>query len=233
MARFTLAYSHLLAGLDEVEALRKIAGTKEKTDPIRLRNDINATCRGAIVLLCSHVEAFIKTLGELGLDSLQAKAVSRTQVPSQLFYHISKDILDEIKDTSDPLKISEKVFQYLNEDSLFWSKVGVFPQPIPADRFNKGFSNPAYPKIRAYFNRFGYGDYDRDLARKLRAKHQVTINTVNHLVDTRNKIAHGNASTSKTPAELKEMMHDVKLFCGSTDTIFASWWKKNFCAIRK
>jgi hypothetical protein len=55
---------------------------------------------------------------------------------------------------------------------------------------------------------------------------------VDHLVDTRNKIAHGDPAASKTPGEVATMMSIMRLFCGSTDAVFASWWRTRFCAIR-
>lgn len=232
MARFTLAYSAFLVSLSEIEALRRLALAKERTDPVGLRNDINALCRGAIVLLCSHLEAFIKSLGEIALDSMHAQNVPRAAVALQLYYHISKDVVDQLKDTTEPSKIAEKMFMFLKEDLPYWSQAGPFPQPIPADRFNKGFSNPGHPKIKAYFRRFGYADFDRDLARILRARYLVTINMVDHLVDIRNKIAHGDAGTTKTPSEVKDMSGIIRTYCGATDSAFASWWKNEFCSIR-
>lgn len=192
MARYTSAYSSFFLRLTEVELLRRFAATKEKADPVQLRNEINALCRGAVVLLSAHLEAFVKELGEVALTSIHHKAVSRNNLASQFYYHISKDIISEVKDTSDHGKIAEKIFSFLQSDVIYWDRTGPFPNPLPADRFNDGFSNPAFDKIRAYFNRFGYQDYQRDLAANLQANFNSTKNMVDHLVDTRNKIAHGD-----------------------------------------
>lgn len=86
--------------------------------------------------------------------------------------------------------------------------------------------------IKKYFNRFGYANYQNDLVSRLQADYFPTVNMVNHLVDTRNKIAHGDPAASKTPAEVATMMAIIRSFCGSTDSVFASWWRTNFCAIR-
>jgi hypothetical protein len=232
MARYTTAYSSFVTRPDEVEALRRFAAAKEREDAVALRADISALCRGSVVLLSSHLEAYIKELGELALDSLHAQSVSRASLTSRFFYHISKNALDEIKDTSDPDKISDKVFDFIIEDGEYWSRTGSFPGPVPSERFNKGFSNPAFKKIKAYLNRFGYSDYRRDLAGKLQANFQPTINMVDHLVDTRNKIAHGDPSATKTPSEVKDMVVIVKRYCSETDSVFATWWKNSFCSIR-
>jgi hypothetical protein len=232
MPRYTSAYSSLLLRLKEVEVLRRSAAAKERDDPIKLRHDINAFCRAGIVLLCAHLEAYVKELGEVALTNIHARAVPRTMLASQFFYHLSKDLLDEVRDTSDPMKIAAKVFDFLQQDATYWGRVGPFPIPLPVDRFNKGFANPAFKKVRAYLNRFGYADYKVELARKLKADYLVTVNMVDHLVDTRNKIAHGDPSVTKTPQDVKEMIRIIRVYCKATDTIFASWCKQELCTIR-
>lgn len=232
MSRYTAAYSGLVTRLGEVETLRRFAAEKERQNAVRLRTEVNALCRGAVVLLSSHLEAFIRELGELALDSLHSKGVQRSALDSRIFYHISRNLLDELEDTLDPGKKGEKVFSFIQSDIHFWSRNGPFPLPIPAERFNKGFSNPSFDKIRAYFNRFGYSIYTADLAAHLKAAYQPTVNMVNHLVDTRNKIAHGDTGVTKTPSEVSGMMSLIRCFCSSTDSVFALWWKAKFCSIR-
>ncbi len=101
-----------------------------------------------------------------------------------VFYPLSKDILDEVQDTSDPIKIATQVFDFLQQDAIHWNRAGPFPQPLPVDRFNKGVSNPRFQKMRAYFNRFGYADYRLEFALTLTADFNVTVNMVDHHVDT-------------------------------------------------
>ena len=232
MARYTIAYSAFVSRLDEVETLRRFAAAKERENPVGLRNEINPLCRGAVVLLCGHLEAYVKELGEVALRSMTVKGVPRTRLSSQLYYHISQDLLTEVRDTSDPEKIAKKVFAFINSDLVYWSKAGPFPQSIPTDRFNKGFGNPAFQNVKKYFSRFGYADYTRDLSARLRANYLPTVNMVDQLVDTRNKIAHGDPTTSKTPAEVKTMVSITRSFCGSTDAVFSEWCRTSFCAIR-
>ena len=232
MARYTKAYSAFTERLGEIETLCSLASLREKRDPIGLRKEINALSRSSIVLLSGRLEAYIKELGEIALDSLHAKSVPRTKIPSRLYYHISKDKLNEIRDTSDPEKIAEKVFLFIDEDLLYWSRDTAFPQEIPTYKFNRGFATPTFEKIRGYLKRFGYQEYRSDLKRLLRNKYVSTVNLVDHLVDTRNKIAHGDPQVSKTPSEITSMITTTKIFCRSTDNLFAKWWKNQFCSIR-
>lgn len=232
MARYTSAYSTFLLGLAEVNSLRQMAALKERTNPIQLRHEINALCRGAIVLLSAHLEAYIKDLGESALEAVHIQGVPRTSLNGAIFYHVSKDLLDKVSDTREPCMIADRVFDFLSSDLPLWSRTGPFPQPIPAERFNKGFSNPAFDKVRAYFNRFGYTEYKRDLARRLKADFAPTQNMVDHLVDTRNKIAHGDSLVTKTPKELTDMIAMIRRYGIATDAVFAAWCKRNLCSIR-
>ena len=232
MTRYTSAYSSFVSQLKEVELLRSFAAQKERKNAILFSKEINALSRGAVVLLSSHLEAYVKDLGELALESVYKHRIIRNNFTSTFFYHISKDLIDEIKNTSDHDKIGDKIFNFLDRDGIFWSRSDEFTVQIPTDRFNKGFANPAYNKIKAYFNRFGYINFQQDLSTKLKGDFKPVTNMIDHLVDVRNKIAHGDPSATKTPKEVGDIIKLVKQFCQETDTIFAIWWKDNYCSIR-
>jgi hypothetical protein len=232
MSRYTTSYSEFLGRLVEVNLLRESAAKKERSDPIGMRNEINALCRGSIVLLSSHVEAYIKEVGETALEAFYHKAVDRIDMSPRTFYHISKDVIDEIKDTSDHTKLAEKVFGFITSDMPYWSRVGPFSMQVPSDRFNKGFSNPKFEKVKAYFNRFGYQTYKDDFYARLGAAAKPTENTLDHLVDIRNSIAHGDPSSTKTPSDLKQVISTISQFCRVTDEIFSNWCRAKYCTIR-
>lgn len=232
MARCSAPYYGFKSRLDEVSHLVHLASQIERVDPVGRRKEINALCRGAIVLLCSHLEAYIKELGEVAIDSLSRNGVHRTNLSPQFFFFVSQERIKRIKDTEEPSRVAEAVFEFVSVEGEFWSKTGPFVSPIPVDQFNKGFSNPAYDKIAKYFNRFGYADFKSSIKKRLKGKHLVTTNMVEHLVDTRNKIAHGDPTATKTPVEVTGMIKTIQFFCFVTDDLFSVWWRKNFCSIR-
>lgn len=231
-SRYTDAFQALKGRLVEVEILLRSAARKERRSPVNARHEINALCRGAIVLLCAHLEAYIKELGELAIDSLHVNSVPRERIAPQFFFHVSKHFIEELRETGDPEKSAEKIFLFLGSDADLWSRDTPFPRPVPVDRFNRGFANPAFSKIQSYFSRFGYGAYGSQLAVRLHAHYMPTRNMVDHLVDTRNKIAHGDPLATKTPSDVLAMIKIVKDFCRATDFVFSTWWRKNFCPIR-
>jgi hypothetical protein len=232
MARYTSAYSSFVGRLAEVENLRYAAAIQELRDAVANRQHINALCRGAIVLLSAHLEAYIRELGEILLIELHQRSIDRSKLKSRFFYHLSKHALDEIQTTSDHDKIAEKVFAFIAKDLGYWDRSGCFPNALPAELFNKGFSNPTFNKIKTYLNRFGYEEYKAHLSAKLKSEYNTTINMVDHLVDTRNKIAHGDSSISKTPDDLEDMIKIIKKFCAVTDDVFGAWCRDKLCSIR-
>ena len=238
MARYTSAYSSFINRMVEVEILRKSAFKMEAKGATTHGHEISALCRGAVVLLCSHLEAYIKEVGELAIDSLYNKSVPKTSLPPRFFYHVSKKLIKEIQDTSNPEKIANKVLSFLQTESIYWPlsdsglELEVFTAGVPADRFSEGFSTPKFDQVQSYFSRFGYTHYKRDIVSSLARNFQPTINMVDHMVDLRNSIAHGDPTATKTSTEVKEMMIFVKRYCVITDSAFASWWKSKFCAIR-
>src|SRR5688572_17817302 len=141
MARFTRAYSAFVDRLREVENLRATAAARERENAILYSKHISALCRGSIVLLCAHFEAYVRELGETTLDAIVSKRVDRSAIVPRFFYHISKLKLDEIRDTTDHDKIAEKVFSFLSTETTVWEQAGPFATSISSEAFNKGFSN--------------------------------------------------------------------------------------------
>ncbi|MBU2999537.1 hypothetical protein KO491_06775 [Roseovarius nubinhibens] len=233
MPRFTLVYGDFSQRLDEVELLRKQAAIFERSrDSLRRGAEISALCRGAVVLLSSHIEAYVKELGEHTLDSIHTKEVCRSKLAPQFFYHISKGKIESIRSTSQPEKIAQHVQSFVDLEIDFWSTTDPLPAPVSSQSFNKGFSNPSFEKVNAYLGRFGYVKFRRDFFRCLGQDAQTTVNNLDQIVDTRNSIAHGEVSATKTPSEVKQMIETAKIFCRTTDKVFGLWCKQNLCTIR-
>ncbi len=233
MGRYTHVYGDFALRLEEVELLRKQAAKFERSrDSFRRSSEISALCRGAVVLLSSHIEAYVKELGEHALDSIHTKAVCRSRLAPQFFYHVSKEKIEAIRNSSQPDKIAQHVQSFVDVETEIWANVDSLPAPVSSRAFNKGFSNPSFSKVASYFGRFGYEKFRRDFYRSLGHNAQTTVNNLDQIVDTRNSIAHGEISATKTPLEVKQMIETAKLFCRTTDVVFGDWCKNNLCKIR-
>jgi hypothetical protein len=216
----------------EIELLLERACFLESTNPIQAGSEIRTLCRAAVVLLSSHLEGYVKDLGELALDRLVAKAVPRSKIAATFFYTLSSEFVKGIKDTEDHEKLADKIFEFLSSDSPLWSRQGPFPNPLDPARFSSSFQSPSVDKIAKFFRRFGYKTYTRDLGAHLKADYATVINCVGDLINTRNNIAHGNLSASRTPTDVRNTLSTIRAFVDATDSVFASWCAKNLCAIR-
>ncbi|MDD9744054.1 MULTISPECIES: MAE_28990/MAE_18760 family HEPN-like nuclease [Marinovum] len=232
MARYTSAYSAFVNRLQEVDILLKAARNLERKNAVENASEINALCRGATVLLSSHIEGYMKELGELTLSMIYERGICRSKVSNVVSYHASRDLIEEIKNTSDIDKISEKVVSIFERDSSIWEQFGPYPTPISEERFNKSFSSPSFQKISSYIRRFGYLEFKKDLKSRLKGDYLISSNLIDHIVDVRNKIAHGDSTMSKTPTDLLESLPIVKLFCRTTDDLFSKWCSKHICKIK-
>jgi hypothetical protein len=63
-------------------------------------------------------------------------------------------------------------------------------------------------------------------------RHVFVTNAIDHLVDVRNAIAHGDLNEKKTPRELQDLRDFTKEFCRDIDKLYGDWCKTNLCAIR-
>ncbi len=234
MARFIPNYGDFSERLNEVKILRKKAAKLERSkDSFSHGDEISALCRGAVVLLSGHIEAYVKELGEHTLDTLYLKKVCRSRLAPQFFYHVSRELIDSIRDASQAERIALHMQSFVDSDITYWSKTSPLPTPISSETFNKGFANPKFDKVKAYFGRFGYTEFRRDFFRELGRDAQTTVNSLDHIVNTRNSIAHGDPSATKTPLEVRGMIDTAKSFCRTTDTVFARWCKGQLCPIRR
>lgn len=120
MAKFTAVYADFSQRLIEVEVLRRQAVQFERSrQSFRHGPEIKALCRGAVVLLSSHIEGYIKELGEHTLDSLHAKSVCRSKFAPQFFYHISQEAIGPIRDSSKPAVIAQHLQTFVSIEAPF------------------------------------------------------------------------------------------------------------------
>ncbi|SHL51430.1 hypothetical protein SAMN05518668_101362 [Sphingobium sp. YR657] len=234
MTRFTPVYGEFVDRLGEISLLRsKAAALAQTTRAVRHRAEISALCRGSVVLLSSHIEAYVKELGEHTLDAIYDNGVCRSKISLPFFYHLSRARIENVRSGSQPANIASHMRSFVEHDATMWGSQGGFPTPIVAYDFNGGFSNPSFDKVKAYLGRFGYENFRRDFMRRLGRAAQPTITGLDQIVDTRNSIAHGDPSATKTPAEVKDMITLAKVFCRTVDTLFAEWCSANLCKIRR
>ena len=234
MARYTVTYSKFINNLQEVKALYTLANDQavdvgKPNSPLAVRD---ALCRSAIVLLSSHIEGYIENLAVLILSKIVEKRIHKSKLSPKFLYYMSKDLLDNICDTEHPEKIVDKVKQLFSRDNYIWGESDYFSEDLRIELFVSAFSNPKFESIKKFFARFGYKEYSYDLTVHLKSDYLPCKNMVNNVVDQRNKIAHGDVTSTATPKDLADMLELVQLFCRSTDKVVGDRFNNLGCPIR-
>ena len=236
--KYTDAYLTFAERLTEIKTLQKLAFDFERKKPSSVKESIeniekaNFICRGAIILLTSHVEMYIKEIGNLTLEKIVEEEICRSKISNRISYYISRNRISEIKEANEPDKITKKILKFIQEDFSLWEQTGPLPNQLSNEEFNAGFSSPEYESIKKYFRRFGYDKYDGELKRKLKKKYSTITSKIDTVVSLRHQIAHGDAHASQTPSDLIESIKTINEFCRVTDIVFAKWCKKYLCAIK-
>ena len=233
MARYSSAYSGLIRRLDEIEAIISIA-RRVSAIPMTQPNPsrVNALCRGGIVLLCSHVEGYVEDLGAVAINSLARKNLPKNSMSGAFKYHLSRDLIDDINRPTDPEAIASRVDTFLARDTHIWDATPNFTGQLPVETFVGNFATARHDNIGRFFRRFGYQNFQNDLVAQLQSNYLICRNMVDHVVDQRNKIAHGDFVTAGTPADLQDMCRLVRLYCRSLDKVVGDWFKSRGCSIR-
>lgn len=232
MGRYSVAYSSFIRRLDEIEAILAIA--RELPRPFSAPNSprVNALCRGGIVLLSSHIEGYVEELGSLAVDRLARDNVSKAAMPLAFRYHLSQDLIDDIREARDPTVIATKIVEFWTRDGHIWDNTPQFGVPLSIDAVLSKFATPRHENIRKFFRRFGYDNLDSQLRNRLRQDFVICKNMVDHVVDERNKIAHGDFVTAGTPQDLHDMSRLVKVYCRNLDHVVGDWFKSRGCPVR-
>ena len=233
MARYTEAYSGFVRGVEEVRELVRLAKAENRTKrPLEDAPTARALCRAAVVLLSSRIEGYVEDLAEVIICRVVENGLPKQSLSPRLLYYCSKDVIDDIRNTKDPDKVAGKISTIFERDQDIWCARERFSEELPLERIVAGFSTPRFKEVRKFIARFGYNDYQGDLAKLLRAKYMPCRNMIDNVVEQRNKIAHGSVATTGTPRDVTSMLDLVQEFCRTTDVVVGNWFKSLGCPIR-
>ena len=193
----------------------------------------NALCRGAIVLLCSHLEGYVESLGTIAITEIGRRSVLKSSLAGVFKYHLSRDLISQIKDTQNPERVVSRVEELFRRDGRVWDDSPRFHRSLQVGPFVGNFASPDHGNIKGFLRRFGFEQFEDDLRVRLKGKYQVCVNMVDQLVVQRNKIAHGDHLAYGTPSDVRDMYVFVKLYCRYTDVVVGNWFSMRGCPIRQ
>jgi len=233
MSRYTSAYTGLIVRFKEIDAILGMAkDISSKPITATTLDKVSALCRSGIVLLSSHIEGYIENLGEIAIDRIGAKQLKKSKLGNQFRYYLSRDLINNILKSTESASIEQNLLMLWTRDSHIWDNTPHYKTPLQANIFIGDFINPNHKRIVKFFKRFGYTQFEHDMASKLQADYVICVNMINQVVEQRNKIAHGDTTIIGTPTDLEQMKNTVKIYCREADLVFSHWFKLQGCPIR-
>lgn len=231
--RYTTAYREFNHKLAEVQRLNRMAAKElpslESFDAISV---VHTLCWASVVFLSGNLEAYMKKLTEGILDCVYNSKLEKDNLALEFRYYFSRDLVDQIRDTRDPGNVAKKVREIFDRDAYIWNDDSSFQKELSSARFLSNIGNPKYHNIKDFMTRFGYNRYQDDLKRSMRQRYSFCVAALDNIVETRNKIAHGDRSTIWMPQDVKDKAELLKIFVRETDIVVANWFGQIGCAIR-
>jgi hypothetical protein len=176
-----------------------------------------ALLRGALVLLCSHLEGFFEDLVEDTLRAFNLLAPTVASIPlairkKQVTYklrlaeppNLDRDWHGLLECVSHPL---------LRDDHPCLPGA----RDIDSDLHIKGFANPGTGEVEWLMASIGVTECWTIVADRLGNRRGA--DTVNAVVNRRNQIAHGNLESSVARPDVEDYVAVLELVCGVFDTV--------------
>jgi len=236
MPRYTAPYTKLVLRLSEINTICNLATRLEKETPIgKWQDEVEAMCRGGVVLLSSHLEGYITDLNSVILTAISNPHIPLNSFPDELIFHQVRDIFEQLKNTNDKTKIGQKFRSLHHREKYFFDAIeGIDPSPrlFNNEIAMQSFSTPKPSKIYKFFKRYGYDCLRGDIAKTLKTSMLTHENLVLRTVQIRNDIAHGDDETKETPADLRLRLNSVRLYCRVLDDSVANFFKNKSIIIR-
>jgi RiboL-PSP-HEPN len=213
------AYVRLTERFGEVRLLLGLCSSPE-TEPQAHRSAANtdaALLRGALVLLCSHLEGFFEDLIEEALHAFDLHAPKVSAIPLVIRQRQVTHAL-RLAERSDAERhwrgLLDCVAHPLLRDD---DPCSPGARKIDPDLHIRGFANPGTSEIDHLMASIGLSDSWTFVAAELGNKRGA--NTVNAVVNRRNQIAHGNLESSVSRPDVEDYVNVLEQVCGQFDIV--------------
>lgn len=212
------AHLSLSQGIDEVRALRTHFPVTRKilTGPTALA--AKAHGRACTVLLCSHWEQYIRAVNEEAIQWLNQQACPIAQLPQELLLKHSQPAIDDMAIT-DWTRRADKLRAFVASDGAFWvpgGSTGTLDHSV----LLTWMKSPKPKSVQRFYRQYGVPDILKEITRKESVRRRLYFD-LSELVEKRNLIAHGDASTEALPSDITRYLTAVAKFADSADSALA------------
>ncbi len=181
-------------------------------------------CRGATVLLCSHIEGYFENLVEDVLDFFENKKVKISNLPDRLITMHLWRYVENINDGNDGKKLSSiiKIANNPLSDPNAVCISGIFDY----DYHVEAFDNPGSRAVKKLFYSIGITDIWDEIKKK--KGNLYLYSRLNTLVDIRNAIAHGDIDSQLLRSNVEDYVIEMEQMIFLFDEIVREYLVINF-----
>lgn len=215
------ALGDLLTGIEEVRALR--ANSRPRRT-VRRRDEHSwvaaqiANRRACVVLMCSHYERYIYGLNEEATDFLNSLGLASERLPERVRLLQSKGMVEDLSLQQWDMR-SRKLEEFATSHAPMWTP-GAKVVVLAAGPMLASMKSPKVRDVQRYFESFGVPRIFDQITRSEQTRRHLT-RSLQALVDSRNGIAHGDATVQPLSSDLTEYIRGVITFASRADRVFA------------
>jgi len=204
----------LLTGIQEVRDLQHANPTPPGGMPSRPQV-VRAINRSSVVLLASHLERYLRALNEEAVGAVNRTAVPGTVLPEGLRLQHSRVPIEDMLETQWDNRATQ-LGSFVLQDSWLW---GNAPKgDLAADRLLQWMRSPFPERIMRFFALWGVVDVFGEVTRRSHTRARLWLK-LKELIEKRNNIAHGDATTGATYQDIASYLSVVWEFCKRADKV--------------
>jgi hypothetical protein len=177
-----------------------------------------ANRRACVVLLCSHYERYIYGLNDEATDFLNSCGLASERIPERVRLLQVRAAIDELSRQNWDAR-ARKLYEFANTHAPLWS-LGSPVVSLDAAATLSWMKSPKVEDVLRYFASFGEENILLRITRSPGTR-RALARRLQGLVDSRNGIAHGDATVQPLGSEVTEYIDAVVTFATRVDNVFA------------
>ncbi len=210
------AYQSLLFGIEEVRHLQQANPTPRGGLPQR-PNVIRAINRASVVLLCSHLERYLRALNEEAIEATNRSPIPNVGIPIGVKLLHSRTAIDEIAERQWDNR-RDVLERFVETDGWLWGTVQ--RSDLDHERLLQWMKSLSPGRALRMFAMWGVPDVFSQITRQPHTRSRMWLR-LQELVDKRNDIAHGQVSAQATYQDIRGYITEVRLFCERVDRVLS------------
>lgn len=212
------ALADLLAGVEEVRALRTHYPVPRRLPTGDKAVAAKAHGRSCVVLLSSHLDRYVYAVNEEAIQWLNACGCSLRRFPEEFLLQHSRGAVDALAERvwerrADPLR------DFVRQQGPIWTASGQAGL-LEHGELLTWLKSPKPESLVRFYRLYGIENIFKSVTRNASTQSSLYLG-IRELVEKRNNIAHGDFQTQALPMDVTRYLIAVRKFATSADLVFA------------